>query len=151
MVRCVCWVMLCSVFLRSEAPSTLPWRRVSSLALLWLFPGLMAYLAIRRRDIERHRRWMIRNFSLTFAAVTLRIYIPLSFVAGVPFEDSYPLIAWLCWVPNLLVAEWVIKNRRRRLSGLCRCSVPATTPPFRGARFLPIARVESAGDLRKAK
>jgi uncharacterized membrane protein len=78
----------------------------SLLAIGWLFTGVMAYLAIRRRDIATHRRWMVRNFALTFAAVTLRLYIGPSVAAGIPFEEAYRVIAWLCWVPNLIVAEW---------------------------------------------
>jgi uncharacterized membrane protein len=77
----------------------------SFLAVLWLYTGLRAFLAIRRGDTVEHRRWMVRNFSLTLAAVTLRILLPLSQVSGIPFELAYPAIAWLCWVPNLLVAE----------------------------------------------
>jgi Predicted membrane protein (DUF2306) len=42
--------------------------------------------------------------SLTLAAVTLRIYLPSSMIIGIPFELAYPVISWLCWVPNLLVA-----------------------------------------------
>jgi uncharacterized membrane protein len=75
------------------------------LALGWLYTGLRAYLAIRARDIVAHRRWMVRNFALTFAAVTLRLYLPLPFIAGVEFESAYRAIAWLCWVPNLILAE----------------------------------------------
>lgn len=75
------------------------------LALLWLYTGLRAFLAIRRGEVVEHRRWMVRNFSLTLAAVTLRILLPASAIAGIPFELAYPAIAWLCWVPNLLVAE----------------------------------------------
>ena len=75
------------------------------LAAAWLATGLLAYRAIRVRDIAAHRRWMIRNFSLTFAAVTLRIYVPASIASGMAFELAYPVIAWLCWVPNLLLAE----------------------------------------------
>ncbi len=82
------------------------------LALSWLFSGLMAFLAIRRRDIPAHRKWMIRNYSLTFAAVTLRIYIGISFAAGLEFEQFYPMIAWLCWVPNLLLAEWLFNSQK---------------------------------------
>ena len=81
------------------------------LALAWLYTGLRAWLAIRARDIASHRRWMVRNFALTFAAVTLRIWIPLSVVGGIPFESAYPIIAWLCWVPNLLVAEFVFTRK----------------------------------------
>ena len=53
----------------------------------------------------RHERWMIRSFSLTFAAVTLRLYIPIGMIAGFPFNQAYVAIAWLCWVPNLMAAE----------------------------------------------
>lgn len=75
------------------------------LALGWLYTGLRAYLAIRARNIVAHRRWMVRNFALTFAAVTLRLWLPASMASGIAFELAYPVIAWLCWVPNLLIAE----------------------------------------------
>ena len=54
---------------------------------------------------------MIRSFALTFAAVMLRIYVPLAYMAGLPVELSYQVIAWLCWVPNLVVAVWMTRSR----------------------------------------
>ena len=78
----------------------------AALAGLWLYTGFRAYLAIRRGRIVEHRQWMVRNFSLTFAAVTLRLYLPASMAAGVEFAIAYPIIAWLCWVPNVVFAEW---------------------------------------------
>jgi uncharacterized membrane protein len=80
------------------------------LALGWLYTGLRAYLAIRARDVAAHRRWMVRNFALTFAAVTLRLWLPASVASGIAFELAYPVIAWLCWVPNLLIAEFVFNR-----------------------------------------
>jgi len=80
------------------------------LALAWLFTGLRAYQAIRRGRVAEHRKWMVRNFSLTFAAVTLRIYLPSAAIAGIPFETAYPLVAWLCWIPNLMVAEMLFNR-----------------------------------------
>ncbi|WP_395007222.1 DUF2306 domain-containing protein [Undibacterium sp.] len=80
------------------------------LAVLWLFTGARAYLAIRQGDIVSHQQWMIRNFSLTLAAVALRIYLPMSMVLGLPFELCYPIISWLCWVPNLIIAEWIFNR-----------------------------------------
>ena len=62
-------------------------------------------------DVAAHQRWMVRSVALTFAAVTLRLCIPLSVVLGLPFEPSYQAIAWLCWVPNLMVAEWACRRR----------------------------------------
>lgn len=78
------------------------------LALAWLYTGARAYLAIRRRAIEEHRKWMVRNFALTLAAVTLRIYLPLFLVTGMDFAVAYAMIAWLCWIPNLVVRNGYI-------------------------------------------
>jgi uncharacterized membrane protein len=89
-----------------------PYARLgfTCLALGWLYSGSRAYLAIRSLDITSHRRWMVRNFSLTLAAVTLRLYLPASVAAGVEFELAYPVIAWLCWIPNLVVAEILLNK-----------------------------------------
>jgi uncharacterized membrane protein len=80
------------------------------LALLWLFTTARAYVAIRAHEEARHRRWMIRSYSLTLAAVTLRIYLPLSLAAGIQFTNAYRVISWLCWVPNIILAEWVARH-----------------------------------------
>lgn len=85
----------------------------AALALLWLATAVMGIVTIARGDVAGHRRWLVRNFALTLAAVSLRLYIPLSFVAGIDFARAYPVIAWLCWVPNLAVAEiWFARPRR---------------------------------------
>jgi uncharacterized membrane protein len=76
------------------------------LACLWLLTAWLALVAAKGRRYADHRRWMVRNYALTFAAVTLRIYLPLAMAAGLPFEAVYPTIAWCCWVPNLIAVEW---------------------------------------------
>jgi len=81
------------------------------LAVCWVGTTLVAYLQIRRGNVAVHRAWMIRSYALTLAALTLRIDIPLFLMSGVSFEEAYPVIAWLCWVPNILVAEWLIIAR----------------------------------------
>lgn len=75
------------------------------LALLWGPATLYGWQLARRRRFAEHRRWMIRSWSLTFAAVTLRLYLPLAPALGLDFFTAYRAIAWACWVPNLLVAE----------------------------------------------
>lgn len=82
------------------------------LAVAWLFSGAKAYGAIRRGDVAVHRRWMLRNFALTFAAVTLRLWLPGLVIAGVTMNVAYPIVAWACWVPNLVVAEYVFGRTR---------------------------------------
>jgi len=84
------------------------------LALAWLYSGFRAYGAIRAGDVVAHRQWMTRNFALTFAAVMLRLWLPAFMASGVSFEAAYVVIAWLCWVPNLLVAEWLVTRRAAR-------------------------------------
>ena len=105
-------------------------------ALLWAWTAWRGYRSIRTGDIASHQAWMIRNFARTYAGVTLRLWlriligIQLLFVNGpIDFEhaDSTASIVlpFLSWLPNLLVAERLI--RRRRLPTLV-LSVP-TTPP----------------------
>ena len=83
------------------------------LAVSWLVTLAVAFRAIRRRDFETHRAWMIRNFSLTFAAVTLRLYLAVAGAAGIPFETAYRVISWLAWVPNLMIVEWRLRREDR--------------------------------------
>lgn len=82
------------------------------LALLWLGCTLQAWRRVLQRDLAGHRAWMIRSYALTLAAVTLRILLPSAQLAELPMALAYPAIAWLCWVPNLLLAEWVVRSRR---------------------------------------
>lgn len=99
----------------------------SLLSALWLYSGLQAYRAIRDGDVAEHRRWMIRNFSLTFAAVTLRIELGLLIEAvGWTFDEAYVTVAWLSWVGNLLLAEWWLLHERRRAYSHSRTGGSAT-------------------------
>jgi len=82
------------------------------LAVLWLLSGFTAYRRIRARQIQSHREWMIRTYSLTFAAVTLRAWMPIFIVSGVDYIEAYIAVAWVSWVPNLLVAEWIVHRLR---------------------------------------
>jgi uncharacterized membrane protein len=87
------------------------------LALLWLTTTSIAFIFIQKKQIEKHQHWMIRSYALCFAAVTLRLWIPF-FQAVLHFEfvEGYRIIAWLCWVPNLLFAEWIIFRKRKTAS-----------------------------------
>lgn len=81
------------------------------LAILWVGVTFNAVRLARRLRIAEHRRWMIRSFALTFAAVTLRLYM-LGFVgAGFSYTEASIYLAWLCWVPNLIAAEWLLRRR----------------------------------------
>jgi uncharacterized membrane protein len=86
-----------------------------SLAMLWLLFSGLALNAALQRNFQAHERWMIRSFALTFAAVTLRIYLPIGIALNEgEFVLPYTIIAWLSWVPNLMVAEIWLALRRPR-------------------------------------
>lgn len=78
------------------------------LAVAWIFTTSKAWLAARARRLVEHEQWMIRSFALTLAAVTLRLYLPISVIAQLPYDPAYRAISFLCWVPNLIVAELLI-------------------------------------------
>lgn len=82
-----------------------------SLALAWFATTSLAWRAALARDFARHRAWMIRSFALTNAAVTLRLYLTLLPLLPVAFISGYRAISFLCWVPNLLVAELYLRQR----------------------------------------
>lgn len=86
------------------------------LAVLWIFTGYKAYISIIRKNINAHYNWMVINFALTFAAVTLRLGLGIGFASGIAFEIFYPYLSWICWVPNLLVALIVVKRDATKLT-----------------------------------
>jgi uncharacterized membrane protein len=82
-----------------------------TLAILWVTATMVGWRAARKGRWIDHRRWMVRSFALTFAAVTLRLYLPFAVIGatlGFSFQIAYQAIAWLCWVPNALLAEWYL-------------------------------------------
>lgn len=81
----------------------------ASLAVVWLATTLWGISLAMRGDRINHRRWMTRSIALTFSAVTLRLQLPISMALEIPFTAAYPVIAWLCWVPNLMVAEMILR------------------------------------------
>jgi hypothetical protein len=87
------------------------------LALCWIVTTVIAFLAIRRKQFDDHQYWMIRSYALCFAAVTLRIWLPLfQFGFWMDFIFAYRIIAWFCWVPNLVVAEIIIQNLKSKVA-----------------------------------
>ena len=81
-----------------------------TLALVWLLTAALAFARARQRRFAEHRAWMVRSYSLTFAAATVRL-------AALPMLvlTRDPVVAITCtfwsWILNLLVAEWLIRRR----------------------------------------
>lgn len=82
-----------------------------SLAVLWIVVNLLGWRAAVQGRFTEHRRWMIRSWALTLAAVTLRLYLPTVMILGLPFLPWYRAISFLAWVPNLILAEMWLRRR----------------------------------------
>ena len=82
------------------------------LGIVWFSTTLLAYQRIRNLQIEQHRRLMIYSYAVCFAAVTLRIWLPLLTILFGDFIIAYSIVAWLCWVPNILVANLIVRKLR---------------------------------------
>jgi uncharacterized membrane protein len=81
-----------------------------TLAMLWLATTSLGWLSARDRRYAEHRRWMIRSYALTFAAVTLRLYLPFAFILPTGYDNTYRAISFLCWIPNLAFAEFRLRT-----------------------------------------
>jgi uncharacterized membrane protein len=91
------------------------------LGITWLATTLCGYTFARNGSYRRHARWMLFSFACAAAAITLRFQLVLMTVFGLEFRTTYPLIAWACWVPNViaiaiflrLVPAWPVSLRDR--------------------------------------
>ena len=89
-----------------------------SLGILWLFSTGMAFYAVSNKQLIRHQKWMIVSFALCFAAVTLRLWLPLLISIFGEFIPAYRIVAWLCWVPNLFIAIFLVRRIGRQTVGV---------------------------------
>jgi len=84
----------------------------SILAVLWILFTAYAIIRIKKGDVKQHRAFLIRSFALTLSAITLREW---KYILALLFDprpnDLYMIIAWLGWVPNLLIAEYIIRRK----------------------------------------
>lgn len=80
------------------------------LAIIWFVTTLLAYSHIRNGQIEKHKRLMIYSYAACFAAVTLRIWFPLLLLIIGDYNTAYTVAAWLCWIPNLIMAQVISRQ-----------------------------------------
>ncbi|WP_429002788.1 DUF2306 domain-containing protein [Xanthomonas sacchari] len=109
----------------SPAPSSI---RVAfaATALAWLVTGSLGLVAIRRGQVLRHQRWMVRAYLATLAPVVFRVSLPSAIGLGLtPSPGLIALLLWASWMVPLSVygVGRVIadaRGRRKRLAMLPR-------------------------------
>jgi uncharacterized membrane protein len=72
---------------------------------------LVAFAAIRRRDVVRHQEWMIRAYALGLGAATQIFTLGFGQAVVGDTGTSTALLTGAAWGINLAIAEWVIRRR----------------------------------------
>lgn len=84
-------------------------------ATLWWIVTYMAYRYARKKDFKQHIAYMYRSYALTLTAITFRLYVfILPHFIHMHSTDMYCFITWLSWIPNVIVAELLIRNWKLR-------------------------------------
>ncbi|MFI5622274.1 DUF2306 domain-containing protein [Nocardioides sp. NPDC051685] len=114
----------------SQFPAAGPAQQVGNtfLGVLFLLFTVLGYRAARQRRFKDHREWMYRSYAMAFSIVAnrfwgmvlLMMFVP-EVMTGADIGTEDPTLAsaaaasaWVSWVVNLLIAEWIIHRKPRR-------------------------------------
>jgi hypothetical protein len=88
----------------------------SGLAAVWFaYCGVRAYAAIRRRDIDDHRAWMVRFLAIAYAIAVIRaIYLIVLALFHVRPTAVGGATFWIGFLLSALAAEWWLQRSAQR-------------------------------------
>ncbi|KUJ57694.1 DUF2306 domain-containing protein [Chryseobacterium aquaticum] len=82
------------------------------LGCLWWFSTYKAFSLAKHKKFTEHKQWMWRSFALTISAITLRMWKVIIVYLFQPNPmDVYQIIAWLGWIPNIILIEYLILKK----------------------------------------
>ena len=81
------------------------------LTLCWILFTWIALQKAKQGDYTSHVKWTLRSYALTLSAVTLRFYAYLFdvFNVNLPPRETYILVSYLSWIPNLVIVQLLIR------------------------------------------
>jgi uncharacterized membrane protein len=82
----------------------------ATLSILWFITAALAWTRAVQGRYSDHSEWMIRNYALTFTNVTFRGELHLLLWLGFDFDVVYEPLRTLQFIPNLLIAEFLIRT-----------------------------------------
>jgi len=84
-----------------------------TLATVWLSTAALALLTIRRRQFTAHKEWVIRSYVLTFAFVSLRLWLDLPLISTAGTNTERIIFAdWFAWILPLFITEALLYWKR---------------------------------------
>ncbi|HEY3043087.1 MAG TPA: DUF2306 domain-containing protein [Vicinamibacterales bacterium] len=80
---------------------------------IFLFSLTKAIRHIRKKEIQRHREWMLRTYALAMGVATIRVFVGLFMaLSNYTFAEVFGAAFWLGFSVNLLAAEvWINASR----------------------------------------
>ena len=87
----------------------------AALALATAFTTWRGFSEARRGRIVRHRQWMTRSYLLICSAVLLRFMATLT--NQFELNITYGAMAWLSWLPSLMIYEILISRQTSKITG----------------------------------
>ncbi len=95
---------------------------------------VQAFACIRRREVARHREWMIRAFALGLAVATVRPIVGAFFatqrLTHLTPREFFGIAFWIGFTTHLVAAEFWIARTRHRVA-VAVAHPPATGPSSR--------------------
>lgn len=102
---------IASIFISFYATGgIIPFLGFILLGIIWFYSTFMGYFYIKSEEIELHQKMMIYSYACCFSGVTLRIWLPILLVFIDKFNTAYSIVAWLSWIPNVIIA-YIINNK----------------------------------------
>jgi len=79
-------------------------------ATLWGAFTILAVVAIRRGEVEAHRRWMLRSYAFAYMGITFMVLSAIRSTSGVALEIGYPIVIHMSFVINMAVCEVLLRR-----------------------------------------
>ncbi|MFD2444844.1 DUF2306 domain-containing protein [Bacillus sp. CGMCC 1.16607] len=82
---------------------------------IWLYSLFISIVEIKNSNLIKHKEWMIRCYALTLSNITLHLVVNiLSKLLNIDYIHAWTFSSWLSWTLNLLIAQIVILNIRKK-------------------------------------
>jgi hypothetical protein len=102
-----------SFIMALQANGGIPSRMAFTLlAILWMYTTAKAWQTAMAKQFTAHKAWMMRSYALTLSAITLRAWkwLLIALFHLRPL-NTYMMVAWMGFVPNLIFVEWLIRRK----------------------------------------
>lgn len=91
------------------------------LDVLWFGTTAMGVRSILKKNIGRHREWMLRSYAITFVFVTFRIIlIPVQMILELPLDVAFPVSVYISIAINLLLTELYLRKPSSRTAKILK-------------------------------